>query len=32
MFALGFVLFGTTVLLPQFVQDLLGYTATDAGW
>jgi DHA2 family multidrug resistance protein len=31
MFALGFILFGTTQLIPQFVQDLLGYTATDAG-
>ncbi len=30
-FALGFVLFGTTVLVPQFTQALLGYTATDAG-
>jgi hypothetical protein len=31
MFALGFVLFGTTQLLPQLVQSLLGYTATIAG-
>jgi DHA2 family multidrug resistance protein len=31
MFALGFILFGTTQLLPQFTQDLLGYTATLAG-
>ena len=31
MFALGFVLFGTTQLLPQMVQDVLGYTATEAG-
>jgi DHA2 family multidrug resistance protein len=31
MFMLGFVLLGTTVLLPLFVQLLLGYTATDAG-
>ena len=31
MFALGFVLFGTTQLLPQLVQDVLGYTATEAG-
>jgi DHA2 family multidrug resistance protein len=31
MFALGFVLFGTTQLLPQMVQDLFGYTATQAG-
>jgi DHA2 family multidrug resistance protein len=31
MFAMGFVLFGTTQLLPQLVQSLLGYTATIAG-
>jgi MFS transporter, DHA2 family, multidrug resistance protein len=31
MFMLGFALMGTTVLLPLFVQTLLGYTATDAG-
>ncbi|WP_445681020.1 DHA2 family efflux MFS transporter permease subunit [Radicibacter daui] len=31
MFLLGFVLLGSTSLLPQFVQALLGYTATDAG-
>jgi DHA2 family multidrug resistance protein len=31
MFTLGFVLLGTTVLLPLFVQILLGYTATEAG-
>src|SRR5207248_10807294 len=31
MFMLGFVLLGSTVLLPLFVQSLLGYTATDAG-
>jgi DHA2 family multidrug resistance protein len=31
MFTLGFVLFGSTVLLPLYVQALLGYTATDAG-
>jgi MFS transporter, DHA2 family, multidrug resistance protein len=31
MFMLGFALMGTTVLLPLFVQSLLGYTATDAG-
>jgi DHA2 family multidrug resistance protein len=28
---LGLVLFGTTVLIPQFVQALLGYTAELAG-
>ena len=27
----GFVLFGTTVLLPQMMQQLFGYTATAAG-
>jgi DHA2 family multidrug resistance protein len=31
MFVLGFTLFGTTVLIPQFVQTLLGYTAERAG-
>jgi DHA2 family multidrug resistance protein len=31
MFVLGFVLFGTTVLLPQFLQTLMGYSATQAG-
>jgi DHA2 family multidrug resistance protein len=31
MFMLGFVLLGSTVLLPLFVQVVLGYTATDAG-
>ena len=31
MFVLGFVLFGTTVMIPQFVQTLLGYTAQQAG-
>jgi DHA2 family multidrug resistance protein len=31
MFAVGFVLYGTTQLLPQLVQDLFGYTATLAG-
>jgi len=32
MFMLGFALLGTTVLLPLFVQTLLGYTAEDAGF
>jgi DHA2 family multidrug resistance protein len=27
----GFALFGSTVLLPQLMQQLFGYTATDAG-
>jgi len=31
MFVLGFALFGTTVLIPQFTQTLLGYTAERAG-
>lgn len=31
MFVLGFTLFGTTVLIPQFAQTLLGYTAERAG-
>jgi DHA2 family multidrug resistance protein len=31
MWVLGFVLFGTTVMIPQFVQTLLGYTAERAG-
>jgi DHA2 family multidrug resistance protein len=31
MFMLGFSLLGTTVLLPLFVQTLLGYTAEQAG-
>lgn len=31
MFMLGFVLLGSTALLPQFVQALFGYTAMQAG-
>ncbi len=31
MFSLGFVLFGSTLLLPLFLQTLLGYSATQAG-
>ncbi len=31
MFVLGFALYGTTVLIPQFTQTLLGYTAEQAG-
>ena len=30
MFVLGFCLFGSTVLIPQFVQSMLGYTAEQA--
>jgi DHA2 family multidrug resistance protein len=31
MFALGFVLLGSTVLIPLMLQTLMGYTATEAG-
>jgi DHA2 family multidrug resistance protein len=31
IFSLGFVLAGSTVLLPQFLQTLMGYSATRAG-
>src|SRR5580698_5453578 len=31
MFVLGFTLYGTTVLIPQMVQTLMGYTAELAG-
>jgi MFS transporter, DHA2 family, multidrug resistance protein len=31
MFIMGFILNSTTVLLPQFVQQILGYNATNAG-
>ncbi len=31
MFMLGLALFGSTVLIPQFLQSLLGYTAERAG-
>jgi len=31
MFMLGFVLYGTTVLLPLMLQTLMGYTATLSG-
>lgn len=31
MFVLGMVLFGTTVLIPQFLQVLMGYDAQTAG-
>jgi DHA2 family multidrug resistance protein len=30
-FILGFVLYGTTVIIPQFLQTLLGYPAVKAG-
>ena len=32
MTILGFVLYGATVLLPIYLQQLLGYNALDAGW
>jgi DHA2 family multidrug resistance protein len=31
MFVLGLSLFGTTVILPQYLQTLMGYTAEQAG-
>ena len=31
MFVLGFVMYASTVLIPQFLQQLLGYTAQLAG-
>jgi DHA2 family multidrug resistance protein len=31
MTVVGFVLYGSTVLLPLLMQELLGYTATHAG-
>jgi DHA2 family multidrug resistance protein len=31
MFVLGFVLYGSTALLPLFLQSLLGYSAMDSG-
>jgi len=31
MFVLGFVLLGSTAMLPLFMQTILGYTAMDAG-
>ena len=31
IFCLGFVISGSTVLVPQFLQTLMGYTATSAG-
>jgi|SRR5439155_20855294 len=31
MFTFGVVLLGTTVLIPQFLQSLMGYTAEKAG-
>ena len=31
MFILGAVLYGTTVLIPQYLQLLMGYSAVSAG-
>lgn len=31
MFLVGFILLGSTALIPQYAQSLLGYTATTAG-
>ena len=31
MLALGAILFGTTVLIPQYLQTVMGYTAENAG-
>jgi DHA2 family multidrug resistance protein len=31
MFALGVILFGTTVLIPEYLQTVMGYTAENAG-
>ncbi|HEY0256250.1 MAG TPA: MFS transporter, partial [Candidatus Methylacidiphilales bacterium] len=31
-FMFGFILIGSTVLIPQMLQGLFGYTAYDSGW
>lgn len=31
MLLVGTIIFGTTLFIPQFLQSVLGYTATDAG-
>jgi DHA2 family multidrug resistance protein len=31
LFAVGFIMYSTTMLLPQFVQELMGYTAQQSG-
>ena len=31
MFVLGIALYGTTILIPQMLQTIMGYTATNAG-
>ncbi len=32
MLLIGAALYSTTVLIPQFLQEMLGYTAEQAGW
>src|SRR5882724_7552470 len=31
MFVTGFILIGTTQIIPRFLQEIMGYTATEAG-
>ena len=31
MLLMGMILFGTTQFIPQLLQEVLGYTATNAG-
>ena len=31
MLLMGVIIFGTTQFIPQLLQEVLGYTATDAG-
>jgi DHA2 family multidrug resistance protein len=31
MFVTGFILIGTTQVIPRFLQEMMGYTATEAG-
>ncbi len=32
MLVIGAALYATTVMIPQFLQEMMGYTATEAGW
>jgi len=32
MLFIGAALYSTTVMIPQFLQEVMGYTATEAGW
>ena len=32
LFAVGFVLYGSTFLIPTFLQTILGFNATTSGW